>query len=69
MKQKALISIFLFIMMVAAASLSAVSQDYINGYLAGYADGKSGIAAEYAQTENKDNYNNYIELISFQAIV
>ena len=51
MKQKALI--FLFIMMVAAASLSAVSQDYINGYLAGYADGKSGIAAEYAQAENK----------------
>ena len=44
---------FSFIMMIAVASLSAVSQDYINGYLAGYADGKSGVAAEYVQTENK----------------
>ena len=63
MKQKALI--FLFIMMVAAASLSAVSQDYINGYLAGYADGKSGIAAEYAQAGNKTAENSLYKIKYF----
>lgn len=51
MKQKT--TAVLFIMLIATASLSAVSQDYIDGYLAGYADGMNGVKAKYVQTENR----------------
>lgn len=41
-------------MLIAAASLSAVSQDFIDGYLAGYADGMNGVKAKYVHTGNQE---------------
>lgn len=46
------------ILIVICSSVFAVSQDYIDGYLAGYADGTDGQAALYTDTKQSNQSTN-----------